>query len=232
MSMKAAELGRAWGMTRQRVSQMVKEGLPLGSLEEAQAWRLAHYGKVGSGHGPRPGRGDGAARPASGGSGADEGRVPGGPAGSDRAGSAFDGGANPVGGGDGFGVVLDGEDFRGTLKRLDALEKSMWNELAGAVKNGDNARIMTAGRLYQRAVDQKLMQVGKIMELLLKSGELVTLADAKALFGRHLESLRLVLKTMPSRLAARCNPSDPELAKTALNEAVARVFKTMNEWDV
>jgi len=39
------------------------------------------------------------------------------------------------------------------------------------------------------------------------------------------------MKTLPSRLAARCNPSDPELAKITLTEAVDRIFKTLNEWD-
>jgi hypothetical protein len=33
-------------------------------------------------------------------------------------------------------------------------------------------------------------------------------------------------------MAARCNPSDPELAKLALGEAVDRLFKSMNEWDI
>ena len=67
-------------------------------------------------------------------------------------------------------------------------------------------------------------------EILIKRGELVTLESAKELFGRHLQSLRLTLKTLPVRLAARCNPYDPELAKTTLQEAVERMFKTMNEW--
>jgi len=43
----------------------------------------------------------------------------------------------------------------------------------------------------------------------------------------------VVVKTKEEkRLAARCNPSDPALAKQTLNEAVERVFKTLNEWDV
>lgn len=44
MSVKQAELTRLWGLSRGRVSQMVKQGMPLSSAEEAAAWRAAHYG--------------------------------------------------------------------------------------------------------------------------------------------------------------------------------------------
>ena len=86
-------------------------------------------------------------------------------------------------------------------------------------------------RLYEKAVGLRVMQEGKVDEILMRRGELVTIAEAKELFGRHLQALRLSMKTLPSRLAARCNPSDPELAKITLTEAVDRIFKTLNEWD-
>ena len=61
--------------------------------------------------------------------------------------------------------------------------------------------------------------------------ELVLLAEAKEMFGRHLQSLRMALKTLPTRQCSRCNPSDPSLAKRTLNEAVDSIFKTMNGWE-
>ena len=210
MSVKQAELGRAWGLSRQRIGQMKKDGLPLTSLEEAEAWRSAHYpGSVATGQ----------------------------QGGSEKSTSINDGGAvlpskpEPVKAAD-----IRREDFVGTLARLKKDEVLAWGLLAEALRDwqqgsGPGAEVIFRQRLYKEMVGLRVMQEGKVDEILMRRGQLVTIGEAKKLFGQHLHGLRLTLKTLPSRLASRCNPSDAELAKATLTEAIERIFKTMNEWD-
>ena len=181
--------------------------MPLGSLEEAEAWRVAHYG--GSAGFSARGR-------------------------EDKSQSVNDGGADlppkeePVNRSD-----LAREDFRGTLARLKKNEMIAWGMLANVVRGGGNeTEILVRERHYKEAVALRVAQEGKVDEILMRRRELVTLAEAEELFGRHLQAIRMVLKNMPSRLAARCNPSDPALAKQALNEAMESVFKRLNNWEV
>lgn len=43
-----AELARRWGISRGRVCQLKKDGMPMTSIEEAEAWRNSNYGGSGS----------------------------------------------------------------------------------------------------------------------------------------------------------------------------------------
>jgi hypothetical protein len=206
MAVKQAELARAWGLSRGRISQMVKAGMPLASLEEAAAWRVAHHG--------------GAA-------------IPGKQGGQDKRDSIDNGGADlpsrpePVKTED-----LKREDFLGVLARLKKNELVAWGMLADAINKRNETEIQVRMRQYRDAVDLRVKQEGSVDDILMRRRELVTLAEANELYGRHLQALRMALKNMPTRLAARCNPSDPALAKQVLNEAVVGVFKTMNDWEV
>ena len=209
MSVKQTELAQAWGLSRQRIHQMKKDGMPLSSLAEAEAWRSAHY--PGSASDGRQGQ-------------------------HEKSNSMNEGGAvlpdkpEPVKESD-----IRREDFIGTLARLKKNEMLAWGLLAEAIRNWQNgtekaAEVTFRERLYKDAVGLRVMQEGKVDEILMRRGQLVTIGEAKELFGQHLHGLRLTLKTLPSRLAARCNPSDAELAKTTLTEAIERIFKTMNNW--
>jgi len=206
MSVKQSELSRAWGLSRQRVSQMVKDGMPLTSLEEAESFRVAHYG--GSAFKGRQG-------------------------GHGKTDSISNGGAElppppePVKDAD-----IKREDFIGTLARLKKNELVAWGMLAASINQRNETEIQVRMKQYRDAVDLRVRQEGNVDEILMRRGSLVTLSEAKELFGRHLQAVRMALKNIPNRLAARCNPSDPELSKQVLNEAIERVFKTLNEWEV
>ena len=206
MSVQQADLCRAWGLSRARVSQLVKDGLPLSSLAEAQAWRVAHY----------PGQAQ------HGGSGGTGKNLP----------PETEGGVLPDRPEPAKESDLSREDLIGTLARLKKNEMVAWSMLDSAVRQKNETEIMIRMRHYKDASAIRVMQESKVDEILLRRREMLTTGEAKELFGRHLQALRMALKTIPSRLAARCNPSDPELAKLALGEAVDRLFKTMNEWDI
>jgi hypothetical protein len=187
---------------------MVKSGMPLSSLAEAEAWRVAHHG--GS-------------------------SVPGRSGGHGKSDSVSDGGADlkvpekpePVKDSD-----LKREDFVGTLARLKKNELVAWGMLAAAVNQKNETEIQVRMRQYRDAVDLRVKQERVVDEILIQRRELVSLGEARELFGRHLQALRMSLKNMPTRLAARCNPSDPALPKQVLNEAIDGVFKQLNDWDV
>ena len=206
MSVKQADLARSWGLSRGRVSQMVKAGMPLTSLAEAESWRVAHHG--GSSVPGRKG-GVGKSVPYNSG-GADLPPQPPAVKQSD----------------------LSREDIEGTLARLKKNELVAWGVLAQAVRAGDENGILLGQRKFGEAASLRVKLEKEVDQILLQKGVTVLMGDAKELFGRHLQAVRMALKNLPARLAARCNPSDPALAKQTLNEAVDRVFKTLNEWDV
>lgn len=205
MSVKQADLARAWGLSRGRVSQMVKSGMPLSSLAEAESWRLAHYGSAG-----RAG-------------------------GSGNSNSIIDEGTDSnlpekpplVSAAD-----LAREDFKGTLARLTKNEMIAWSMLARAVSDRNENEIQTRQRQYAAAADLRVKQEKVVDEILLRRRELVSVSEANELFGRHLHAIQMTLKTIPTRLAARCNPTDPTLAKQALHEAIAAIFKQLNTWEL
>lgn len=207
MSVKQTELAKLWGLSRGRVSQMVKDGMPLSSLEEAEAWRVAHYGpSAATGRQGESGKSD----------------------------SVINGGADlppapePV-----RAVDLNREDFVGTMARLRKNELVAWGllakELSKQFKNENE--ILIRERHYRDAVALRVSYEGKVDEILMRRRELVSLGEAKELFGRHLQAVRMALKNLPTRLAARCNPSDPTLSKQVLGEAIDGVFKLLNEWE-
>jgi len=208
MSVKQSELVKLWGLSRGRVSQMVKDGMPLSSLEEATAYRVGHYGGA---------------------------SVPGGAGGQGKSDSMIHGGGDlePPEKPEGVkGSDLSREDFVGTLARLRKNELIAWGMLASAVRKKNENEILVRERHYKEAVGLRVSQEGRVDEILMRRRELVTLAEAKELFGRHLQAVRLALKNMPTRLAARCNPSDPALSKQVLSEAIEGVFKQLNKWEV
>jgi len=202
---KPSELARAWGLSRARTSQYKKAGMPLSSFAEAEAWRLAHYGVAGK-------------------NGASEGigkNLP----------TEIKRGALPEPPALVKEADLSREDFHGTLARLVKNEMVAWSLLATAVDGKVENEILIRERHYQKAARMRIDMEKKVDEILIERGEQVTLEQAKELFGRFLMSLRLTLKTLPTRLAARCNPSDPDLPRQVLNEAIDRIFKSMNEWE-
>jgi hypothetical protein len=205
MSVQQADLARAWGISRSRVTQLKNEGMPLTSLEEAQAWRIARFGS--SAKNGRTGS-TGKILPA------------------ETEGGVLPERPEPVSESD-----LNREDIFGTLARLKKNELYAWAKLVQAVKEKNELEIAVQRRNYKDAVGLRIAHEKAVDEILVKRGELVTLAEAKELFGQFLAGLRLTLKTLPVRLSARCNPSDPELAKQTLHEAVERIFKTLNEWE-
>ena len=64
----------------------------------------------------------------------------------------------------------------------------------------------------------------KEKELQIQRGDLITSEQAKAIIVEVLGPVRAALTSWPAGLAARCNPSDPELAREVLAGAVKQLL--------
>ncbi len=206
-----AELARAWGLSRARISQYCKSGMPLVSLEKADAWRTANY--------PMAVKNET--------SGSKKNQTSAELKGTDQANQPEKIKESDV----------RREDLIGTLARLKKNEMIAWSMLAQTVNNlrsgvSTETEVSTRMRHYKDAVGLRIAQEGEVDQILMRRRELVTLADAQELFGRHLQALRLSLRPLPRRIASRCNPSDPKLAYKELKEAIEKIFKIMNEWKI
>lgn len=69
----------------------------------------------------------------------------------------------------------------------------------------------------------------QLLALEKEAGTLLHFADAERIFISQLKKLRAIIESFPSALATRCNPSDPEMARMALQEAVDRLMQVMHQ---
>ena len=58
---------------------------------------------------------------------------------------------------------------------------------------------------------------------------LVRMDEVREVFGKWLGAIRNLMDAMPSSLAARANPSDPECAKRAIQEGIDQIFVTIQK---
>jgi len=58
---------------------------------------------------------------------------------------------------------------------------------------------------------------------------LVRMDEVREVFGKWLGAIRNLMDAMPSSLATRANPSDPECAKRAIQEGIDQIFVTIQK---
>ena len=197
MSVKQAELVRRWGLSRSRVSQYVKQGMPLDSVEAAEGWRAANVGGY-----------DGTSK-----------TTP----------------ADAVGGA--FAVAKVGEqdlladDLRGVAARIKQAEMDCYDLLKQERDrtetefraNEYRARL----RDYREAAKIRIEAERVLQEAQIRSGQLVSLGEAKDLIRRHDQAKRVAVEAMPGEMAERVNPADPEHAIAELKSWAGRFIERM-----
>lgn len=198
-AVKQADLVKLWGLSKQRVSQYRKEGMPLDSVEAAAAWRAAHYGSgVGN-------------------------------AGKTLADSLAERGARlpppppaPV------AEDLERPDIAGVYARAQELERMAWEGIGRAVKADESATtIRTRLNTYNGALQSRLKAEEKMLAILRERGDLVPGGTAAEAVGRALGALVVLLRAMPNRLAPKANPGDPDAARAVLKAGVADLISRM-----
>jgi hypothetical protein len=59
--------------------------------------------------------------------------------------------------------------------------------------------------------------------------ELLSTAEVKEKYIKHIGSLRALMDALPSSVCARANPSDPECAKQALEDGINQIYITIQK---
>ena len=188
------ELCEKWGLTRGAISQLVKAGMPLTSVTDAERWKIANQKK--------PSR----ARP----------------------------------------ILSASANLSETSENLDAESIKLENPL-GRLHRARRAELV-ADSLVQRATHERnpvAMRAAvqgwgeakkRVAEAEMEHARfeevtrvLVRMDEVREVFGKWLGAIRNLMDAMPSSLAARANPSDPECAKRAIQEGIDQIFVTIQK---
>jgi hypothetical protein len=121
------------------------------------------------------------------------------------------------------------EDFSalntlGRLLRAQRMEVSAFRLLARAAKDGNAIATRSAIHAYERA--QKVVRQAEIDHANEQAHlrQTIPLSEVQEKYQKYLGGIRQLLDAMPSSICARANPSDPECAKQAIEDAVNQIY--------
>lgn len=198
MSVRQVDLVKRWGCTAGAVSMMVRDGMPLTSVEAAESWRKAHRGW----------NGDKKSTPLFGsGTAADEAAQP--------------GTTEQEPGGDGL------QDMLRRIRNAERDAHKRYEALAKQDGRGDEAG--AALRAWERAAGMRMDLEGKIEQHLRECGQRLDKGQVEDMVGKVLGEIPKIMKRWPNTLAPRCNPSEPEVARLQLREAVEQFFSALGK---
>ena len=188
------ELCEKWGLTRGAISQLVKAGMPLTSVTDAERWKIANQKK--------PSR----ARPIL---------------------SASTSLSETSENSDAESIKL--ENPLGRLHRARRAEVVAYS-LVQRATNERNPFAMRAavhgwGEAIKRVAEAE-MEHARWEEV---NRVTIRMDEVREVFGKWLGAIRNLMDAMPSSLAARANPSDPECAKRAIQEGIDQIFVTIQK---
>jgi len=103
-------------------------------------------------------------------------------------------------------------------------------DLDAARKDGSPGAIRLALTGYSQAIQELAEVESRHKRFLREAGILISFDEAKAKFVGIAQELRNLLDAMPRSLASRCNPSDPELARAAIQEYIElTIYKQLSK---
>jgi len=129
---------------------------------------------------------------------------------------------------------LDAESYKSTsslgrLNRAKQAEVVAYSLVATASKNKNPIAMRSAvqgwGEAKKRVAEAE-MEHARFEEV---TRVLVRMDEVREVFGKWLGAIRNLMDAMPSSLAARANPSDPECAKRAIQEGIDQIFVTIQK---
>ena len=117
----------------------------------------------------------------------------------------------------------------GRLNRAKQAEVVAYSLVATAAKNKNPVAMRSAvqgwGEAKKRVAEAE-MEHARFEEV---TRVLVRMDEVREVFGKWLGAIRNLMDAMPSSLAARANPSDPECAKRAIQEGIDQIFVTIQK---
>jgi len=119
----------------------------------------------------------------------------------------------------------------GRLNRAKQAEVVAYSLVATAANNQNPVAMRAAvqgwGEAKKRVAEAE-MEHARFEEV---TRVLVRMDEVREVFGKWLGAIRNLMDAMPSSLATRANPSDPECAKRAIQEGVDQIFVTIQKAD-
>jgi hypothetical protein len=188
------DLVQRWGMDKGQISKMVKAGMPLTSVSDAERWKLANQ--------KNPSR----LQPIL---------------------SASENSSETS-------EDLDIESLKsqtplGRLHRAKRAEMVAYSLVMRSYKENSPVAMRAAvqgwGEAKKRVAEAE-MEHARFEEV---TRVLVRMDEVREVFGKWLGAIRNLMDAMPSSLAARANPSDPECAKRAIQEGIDQIFVTIQK---
>ena len=117
----------------------------------------------------------------------------------------------------------------GRLNRAKQAEVVAYSLVATAANNQNSVAMRAAvqgwGEAKKRVAEAE-MEHARFEEV---TRVLVRMDEVREVFGKWLGAIRNLMDAMPSSLAARANPSDPECAKRAIQEGIDQIFVTIQK---
>jgi hypothetical protein len=117
----------------------------------------------------------------------------------------------------------------GRLNRAKQAEVVAYSLVATAANNQNPVAMRAAvqgwGEAKKRVAEAE-MEHARFEEV---TRVLVRMDEVREVFGKWLGAIRNLMDAMPSSLAARANPSDPECAKRAIQEGINQIFVTIQK---
>jgi hypothetical protein len=188
------DLALKWNVSKAAISKLVKAGMPLTSVSDAERWKLANQkrvSKVEISSTPSPTS------------------------------------SEPL-------KDSDAESYKsktslGRLNRAKQAEVVAYSLVATAATNKNPVAMRSAvqgwGEAKKRVAEAE-MEHARFEEV---TRVLVRMDEVREVFGKWLGAIRNLMDAMPSSLAARANPSDPECAKRAIQEGIDQIFVTIQK---
>jgi len=117
----------------------------------------------------------------------------------------------------------------GRLNRAKQAEVVAYSLVATAANNQNPVAMRAAvqgwGEAKKRVAEAE-MEHARFEEV---TRVLVRMDEVREVFGKWLGAIRNLMDAMPSSLATRANPSDPECAKRAIQEGIDQIFVTIQK---
>lgn len=121
------------------------------------------------------------------------------------------------------------DDIYGCLARAKQSEKFCYALLHQAQANQDHARLPNLVKAHKEALRGRLEAEERVEALQVSTGAVIGVDLAKNILSRYMTTIRNLLENMPSSICRRVNPSDPELAKDVLEEAIDKVISVIHK---
>jgi hypothetical protein len=188
------DLALKWNVSKAAISKLVKAGMPLTSVSDAERWKLANQKRV----------------------------------------SKVEISSTPSQTSSEPSKELDAESYKSTsslgrLNRAKQAEVVAYSLVATAATNKNPVAMRSAvqgwGEAKKRVAEAE-MEHARFEEV---TRVLVRMDEVREVFGKWLGAIRNLMDAMPSSLAARANPSDPECAKRAIQEGIDQIFVTIQK---